>query len=155
MNKIILFAVLAVVTFAIGCGDGGPPLAPVKGKVTFYGKPYAKGIVTFSPVDGGPSATSATDDNGDYELWTSGKKGAVIGKHKVSVTTIIEPPKDSGPPPGATSSDDPGYTAFGNPSDYKKVESAKKEPIPAKFNKDTTLEKEVSSGSNSIDLELK
>ncbi len=104
---------LLVVGFAVtfvGCGgDGGPPLAPVKGKVTLYGKPYTKGIVTFSPEGGGPSATSRTDENGDYELWSAGKKGAAIGKHKVSVTTILEQPTTTAP--ADMKSDDPNYAA--------------------------------------------
>jgi hypothetical protein len=145
-------SVLLVMAAFLGCGDSGPPLASVKGKVTLYGRPYAKGIVTFTPQDGGPTGSSPTDENGDYELWSSGKRGAQIGKHKVSVTTIIDQPKTT--PPAQTSSDDPSYTAFGNPTDYKKVES-KKEPIPAKYNTETELVREVNSGSNTIDLDLK
>jgi hypothetical protein len=153
MKTMKWFALLAIVG-VLGCGDSGPPLSPVKGKVTLYGKPYTKGIVTFTPEGGGPAGASPTDENGDYELWSGGKKGAVIGKHKVSVTTIMES-KKTAPPPGATSSNDPGYSAFGDTSEYKAVEKEKKEPIPAKYNTATELVKEVNSGSNTIDLELK
>ncbi len=149
---------LLVVGFAVtfvGCGgDAGPPLAPVKGKVTLYGKPYTKGIVTFSPEGGGPSATSRTDENGDYELWSAGKKGAAIGKHKVSVTTILEQPTTTAP--SDMKSDDPNYAAqaLGGPASYKAAKTVK-EPIPEKYNKNTELKFEVNSGSNEIIIELK
>jgi len=147
------FMFIFALTVLVGCGDSGPPLAPVKGKVTLYGKPYTKGLVVFTPEGGGPTGSSPTDVNGDYELWSGGKKGATIGKHKISVTTIMEPVKEVAPP-GQTSSDDPGYTAFGGAAEYKKAEETK-EPIPAKFNSKSELSKDVSSGQNTIDLELK
>lgn len=147
---------LLLVAAIVGCGgDSGPPLAPVKGKLTLYGKPYPKAIITFEPKGGGPAATSTTDENGDYELWSAGRKGAVIGSHKVVVTTIIEAPP-AAKSMSETSSDDPAYAAqvLGGPAAYKAVKE-QKEPIPAKFNKNSELVHEVTSGANVINLDLK
>jgi hypothetical protein len=153
MHKICLFLLLALVPLA-GCGPSGPPLAQVSGQVTLYGKPYAKGIVTFTPVDGGPAGISSTDQDGKYELYSSGNKGAVIGKHKVSITTIMEPDKAT-IQPSDLKSDDPRYAELmTNPDPYKKI-AAKKEPIPAKYNSATELSFEVNSGSNKINIEMK
>ena len=153
--KTVILLTFSLLSFAAGCGrDGGPPLAPVNGKVTLYGKPYPNAIVSFTPEGGGPAATSSTDQNGDYELWSAGKKGAAIGKHKVSVTTIKEPVKTTSF--SDVRSDDPRYAAeiaAGGAAAYKVKEE--KEKIPAKFNKDTELSMEVTSGTNKIDLDLK
>jgi hypothetical protein len=67
-----------------GCGQAGPSLNPVTGKVTKGGQPL-KGIsVTFSPVDAGPSSAGLTNDEGKFVLLCqNGKAGAVAGKHKV------------------------------------------------------------------------
>lgn len=149
--------VLFLLAALVGCdGDSGPPLSSVKGKVTLYGKPYAKGIVTFEPKDGGPAASSPTDENGDFELWSAGRKGAVIGQHKVVVTTIVEATTDAAPV-APTSSDDPAYAQQvfgGGPAAYKAVKQFK-EPIPEKYNKSSTLVQEVKSGPNVINLDLK
>ena len=154
--KTLLFCSLCLVTFFVGCGgDSGPPLGTVTGKVTLYGKPYPKAIVTFSPEGGGPAATSTTDENGDYELWSTGKKGAAVGNHLVSVVTISEPVSTA--PVAATSSDDPAYAAqsSGGGAAAYKAKKEEKEKIPAKYNVSSDLKKEVKSGSNKIDLDLK
>ena len=155
MKSSYLLGLLLLVA-VVGCGDSsGPSLYPVKGKLTLYGKPYPKGIVTFTPKEGGPSATSVTDENGDFELWSTGKKGAVMGQHSVSVTTVMEPVKDAGPV-APTSSDDPSYAkqVFGGPASYKAAKE-QKDPIPEKYNKSSVLVNEVKSGSNVINLDLK
>ena len=150
---LVLFLLVAIV----GCGgDSGPRLASVKGKVTFNGKPYAKGIVTFEPKDGGPSATSPTAENGDFELWSAGRKGAVIGQHKVVVTTVVEATTDAAPA-APTSSDDPAYAqqVFGGGNAAYNAAKQIKDPIPEKYNKSSTLVHEVASGPNVINLNLK
>jgi hypothetical protein len=71
----------------IGCGDAGPTLAPVTGKVTKAGQPLAGITVTFSPVAPGPSSGGMTDAEGKYTLvCQNGEPGAVVGKHKVVLT---------------------------------------------------------------------
>ncbi|QDS86441.1 hypothetical protein EC9_06030 [Rosistilla ulvae] len=69
-----------------------------------------------------------SDEQGRYTLsYHADKSGALIGSHKVSVTTPTDAPDPSG---------------------------QAKEPIPAKYNSKTELVVEVAAGSNDIPLEL-
>ena len=78
--------------FLGGCGDKGPKLAPVKGAITYKGKPVPQGSIMFQP-DEGPAATAEIQD-GNFTLKTfKDGDGAVLGKHKV---TVISLPDQSG-----------------------------------------------------------
>lgn len=73
-----------------GCGDG-KDLAPVKGTVTFEGKPVANATVTFSPAEEGPLSIGTTTADGTYELTQTGPErlpGAQVGQHKISISAI-------------------------------------------------------------------
>lgn len=93
-----------LIVLAAGCGQKGPPLTSVKGKVTHGGQPLKGAHVMFTPSQGAPSG-GQTDDNGAYELkYTSGAPGAMPGKHAVRITVPSpEPPPPMGgkpaPPP--------------------------------------------------------
>ena len=121
----LAFAVVA------GCGGGGSPdVGLVTGTVTMDGKPLENAEVVFSPPNGRPSM-ALTDSSGKYELtYIRDTKGAVPGTHKVRITTRPEAVADdySGP-------------AF-------------KEPIPIKYNAETTLTAEVKAGENTFNFEL-
>jgi hypothetical protein len=77
--------------FAVGCG---PSFAPVSGKVTLDDKPLANATVGFYPLDvktgtPAPASSGRTNDKGEYLLevaLTKNKKGALVGKHRVSIT---------------------------------------------------------------------
>ncbi|WP_417386363.1 hypothetical protein [Gimesia sp.] len=117
---------------ATGCGDSGgsdqPDLGTVTGVVTMDGQPLANVTVTFSPENGRPSI-ARTDEAGNYELgYLAETKGAVIGKHTVSIIT----PQENPTPPGQV---------------YK-------DPIPAKYNDQTTLSADVKEGANTFDFQL-
>ncbi len=142
--------VLLLSCTCIGCGPGGPALGTVSGVVTLDGKPVTDGLITFSPEGGGPTATGTTDATGKYELISGDRKGAPVGKHKVTVTTLQ---KAEAVP--EVRSDSPEYAkmAAGGGGDYSK--QPPKEKIPAKYNTATELTQEVKSGSNEINLELK
>ncbi|GAB6164723.1 hypothetical protein JCM19992_07230 [Thermostilla marina] len=129
----------------IGC-NRGPNVGLVEGVVTLDGQPVADAMVTFSPIDGGMSSTGTTDENGHYTLVFPGGKGAVVGRHKVSVRSM--PKSDSSG--AAVSSDDPSY--YGGEQSPNTTETV--ELIPAKYNTNTTLEYEVKKGTNVINLEL-
>lgn len=132
MTRSVLTLSLAVAVM-VGCGGSdGPDLGTVEGKVTLDGNPLAKATVTYSPVDGGRQSFATTDDDGYYSLkHTPSRDGALIGKHKISITT-------------ATS------TTNANGDD---VETPEK--LPAKYNAETELEREVEAGSNEFNFELK
>ncbi len=120
-----LLMLLALITSPlVGCGGGGasdqPELGQVSGTVTMDGQPLPNVTVSFVPETGAPS-NGVTDEAGKYELTYKGtERGAAVGQHKVSITTPTE-----GPPA-------PGY----------------KDPIPAKYNENTTLTATVAAGDN-------
>ena len=87
-----LFA-LAAVTIVVtwGCGGSGGPgggaaLLPVKGKVTYKGKPLTSGTVKFE-IDGyGRPATGKLQSDGSFALGTLKEgDGAMPGEHQVTV----------------------------------------------------------------------
>lgn len=60
---------------------------PVKGTVTYKGKPLSSGEVVFEPDSGGREAHGAIGADGTFELTTYNKgDGAVPGTHRVAVT---------------------------------------------------------------------
>jgi hypothetical protein len=114
-----------------GCGPSSPeapPLGTVKGKVTVDGKPAAGLGIVFMP-ETGRSSTALTDKNGLYTLsFDDTHKGAVVGKHKVRITRDPENDMAEGRPP--------------------------QPQLPPHYNVETTLEKEVVTGENTLDFEL-
>lgn len=138
--------------FLVGCGSGGPELGEVSGQVTMDDQPVPNAVVTFTPVDGGRPSTGATDENGNYTLAFGKQPGALVGTHKVSVTSMSTAGETMDP---NMSSDSDAYAKQamgGSASDYDNA--TVEESIPAKYNTETILEYEVESGSNTINIEL-
>lgn len=81
---------LGVLAVLVGCGESGPPVAPVEGVVTYGGKPVAYANVMFFPqsVPGGMTGFAQTDAAGKFSSVLTGgtRAGAVIGAHFVTVT---------------------------------------------------------------------
>lgn len=80
---------------AVGCGGGSdlPELGTVAGLLTDGGKPVAGATVEFYPEKGSPSF-GTTGPDGRFEMsYGSGLPGAVVGQHKVRVTTPVAPRK--------------------------------------------------------------
>lgn len=73
-----------------GCGgDTRPKTVPVKGTVTFRGKPLANARVTFYGAKAPMPAVGDTNENGEFELSMYGKgDGALAGENKVTVTML-------------------------------------------------------------------
>ena len=98
---------LAALVLAAGCGDSGPKVVPVRGKVTYNGNPVTRGTVTFTPAAGGAPATGEIGSDGTFSMTTfrSGD-GAVPGKHKVFIVAMAEPtdqlPESRSPTPPPT-----------------------------------------------------
>lgn len=132
VRGLLLFAVLMC-----GCGSGSdrPELQPVEGTVTLDGKPVNGATVLFQPANGRPSK-GVTDESGQYELiYRPGVEGAVLGTHKVSISTYREARPDA---------EDPA------------LQAEQKETIPAQYNVNTTLTAEVKAdNSDPINFDLK
>ncbi len=93
---------VALLAFVSGCGGGGPELVPVSGTITVNGEPLANATIIFQPLGQEmPDVQSGgqTDAEGRFELveTQSRRPGAVIGKHKVTITPplkVVDDPAD-------------------------------------------------------------
>jgi hypothetical protein len=136
-----------------GCGESGPPMGTVTGTVTLDDKPMPNLMVVFVPKAGGQTSTATTNSEGKYELLGANSKGALVGLHTVSITTVREAAAP-GPDFSNIPSDSADYAKQGDPSQYAKA-AQWKELIPEKYNAKTELVEEVKAGANTIDLILK
>ena len=122
------FAVLVTLAAVVGCGNGSTSLgSSVTGTVTVNGSP-APAVLEISfqpPVDGAPSFGS-TNSEGKYELQrTPRTKGATPGENLVSVAFPMNEDEEA-------------------PADIKILKTFQ----------DGTYKVNVSSGQNTIDLEI-
>lgn len=77
-----------VLASVVGCG--GRP-ASVAGVVTMAGSPLENGVVTFTPVKGGPSAYGTITAGGNYELKIGAGAGLELGDYNVTVAANATP----------------------------------------------------------------
>ncbi len=123
-------AVLATAIFA-GCGRGGPAEAKVSGSIKFDGKPLETGTITFIPSDG-KGATAGTEiKEGRYSLRVP------PGPKRVEVRS----PKSKPAPPA-------------KPQAGPQSPPPPEESIPAVYNSQSTISKEVKMPETKIDLDL-
>lgn len=120
-------ALVALLT--VGCGGSELPLGQVEGTVLLDGQPLPNAIVEFQPAgpqgNGRPSI-GETGPDGKYKLRFSKERwGAVVGKHKVLITTF--------------SSDGEGNF---------------QERVPAVYNTGSTLQRDVDREANWLDFDL-
>ena len=146
-KRSFLFATVATCLLClIGCNTGDSNVGSVTGTLTVDGEAIADALVTFMPTTGRASA-GFTDENGFYELkYVARQNGAVVGEHKVYITSEHEP--------------DPDYSLDEEAEPKKKKKKKKKkvlkEKLPAKYSdrEKTKLTATVKSGSNTIDFDL-
>src|SRR5262245_65252443 len=82
-----LTLILVAFGWLVGCGPGGVPLGHVSGHITKNGKPEPGITVKFEPESGGRQSLGLSDASGAYELIFTERKGALLGKHRVTVET--------------------------------------------------------------------
>lgn len=97
-----------VVVIGMGCG-GSKAFVPVSGTVTLNRKALPHATVLFQPfgepgsIVAGEGSTGRTNEKGEFTLTSStGKRGALVGKHAVSITAL-DPQvgdRDTRPPRG-------------------------------------------------------
>jgi hypothetical protein len=123
-------SLLGLLVVAAGCGDN---FAPVSGRITLAKKPLPNAKVVFQPAstekDPGPGSIGTTDADGRYtlQLMTGKGNGALIGKHKVSITAYNEVAEEGKPA---------HLKGFGTPL------------VGPEYNTETKLTFEVSRGGN-------
>src|SRR5262245_1891984 len=92
----------------LSAGCAGSKVAPVSGRVTLDGKPLAHATVVFQPDSAdknpGPGSSGVTDKDGRYTLrvMTTNAAGALVGKHKVTVTAYEGDAEGESSAPSAT-----------------------------------------------------
>jgi len=106
-DRFVAFAALMLEAALVGCG--GPNVAPVSGRVTLNGQPLAGAHVTFQPVSPGPNirpevagSAGRTDAAGRYtlRLVEPDRPGALVGEHRVAISTAAGPDSDGVAPKG-------------------------------------------------------
>ena len=94
MRKLYSLSMALLLLGLTSCGDSGPKLYPVSGKVDYNGQNIKGGAVTFIPMEGSESKYNASgeiQEDGSFTLSTyidrdNNREGAPAGKYKVTVT---------------------------------------------------------------------
>jgi hypothetical protein len=131
-RRICLTLLLTASGIMAGCSGSRDelPREPVSGAVTMDGQPLADGVIQFSPAAGSgavPTSATALIEKGEFSIPRA--DGLVPGKYKVSISGIPVPRE----------------TRTKSNLGKKKVAPIK-EPVPAKYNTQTTLTEEIKPG---------
>jgi hypothetical protein len=134
MRTTILLLVLLPLLTAFGCG-GPDNRAEVSGTVRLNGQPVASGSISFVPTDGntGPSSGGVIAD-GKYSVPQA--KGVAVGKNRVSILSTVKTGRKI------------NIGRDGLEDEWLQV-------VPAKYNDQSELVRDVKSGSNQLDFDLK
>tara|TARA_R110002095_G_C4239429_1_gene238804 strand:- start:1750 stop:2250 length:501 start_codon:yes stop_codon:yes gene_type:complete len=125
----VSFALMLMAIWSCSNGSGTPPLGQVDGIVTLDGKPLPAAFIEFIPSQGRVS-WATTDSTGAYHLdYTNSKPGALLGEHKVKISTYVMPSPDS-------------------------PNSGKPELVPPQYNCKTTLVADVTEETNIFNFDL-
>lgn len=82
---------IALLLWSGGCGNDNPETIPVRGRVTWGGKPLSGGTIIFLPAENvgkptGHIATGRIQSDGSYEMGTfSNRDGVVPGSYQVAI----------------------------------------------------------------------
>ena len=130
-----LMAVACLALAVAGCGPSGPERVVVSGKVTYRGVPLKTGEIRFIPIKGteGPMWGALIAD-GQYTA--DGKGGVPVGTHRVEIL--------------ATSVREMGEGGRGFDGPPKPGMNRTPRKLPAKYNRQSTLEITIEPGSGSI-----
>jgi len=96
--------IAGLLTALVGCGESGPKLEPVSGKVLKDGKAMTNVSVSLVPEASGVAAIGSADSSGTIVVKTNGRSGAMQGRYKIGVTEPTRPMtpeslKSGSPPP--------------------------------------------------------
>jgi hypothetical protein len=101
MNRLLISSISAAwgVLLLTGCGGGdGPEIYPIRGEVTYNGKPVGQGIVTYTPATPGVgrAANGPLKADGTFVMTTFKRDdGVVRGTYNIIIHSYEE---DSGAP---------------------------------------------------------
>ena len=134
MNVVRTFIVGAfALLFLAGCG---PRAATIKGTATFDGIPIEEGSISFLPEPGTESRkASAAILQGAFEV--PAERGPMPGKFRIEISWVKKTGKK-------IASADPGM-----PDVDERIEA-----IPARYNTESTLVREITPGDNKLEFAL-
>lgn len=143
-------AIAGLFASCLGCGQSGPNMGQVTGRVTVDGNIVAEGTVQFWPENGRPSRGTIKD--GIYELTTfEPNDGALAGDHRVTIKAT----KLSGAAPTMDST--AAEIAHFSQRDVKKIRASRVLwVVPEKYSDvgTSTLAATVKPGSNEINFDI-
>lgn len=93
LNLARTLGLLLLVVGIAGCGEKGQRLSPVSGKVTFQGKPVAKGTIRFSSPQAAVDILANLQSDGTYNVRMARGAGLPEGTYKAAIV----PPQASAP----------------------------------------------------------
>jgi hypothetical protein len=156
--------IAAIICFALpGCSSHSnrPETAPVRGRVTYQGKPVTGASVEFLCPGAPRPAEGTTDESGNYQLTTfEPNDGAVIGTHVVTVVKYSSVPEQSAEavkkPMDREARDRAIEEAVKQTVQVIKKAEKSRSSLPSKYanRKTSDLHKKVVAGDNVIDIEL-
>ena len=144
----------ACLACALLSGCGGPKVAPVRGRVTYAGKPVPGGKILFYP-ESGRMAIGEIGADGTYTLttFTSGD-GALVGAHRVAIeSTRVGPGSMQAP---TSIEEEIELSKKGAPGGKVLVAGTVKWLVPQKYSLPETsdLTATVGSGPNEINFDI-
>ena len=131
---LILFLILT-----IGCESyEGPRRGAVRGKVTLGGEPIKEGTIVFTPTGGTKgSVAGGTIEDGQYAI--DEPSGPVVGLNLISISAMKKTGRKFQEPP---------------PSPPGTLTDETVEAVPARYNANSELTRDIASGKNTFDFEL-
>lgn len=126
-----LLLALPGLAIVAGCGDSGPPMGTVTGKVTVDGQPSPDGTIAFVPLDGMSPTAGGKIEGGAY----SAKVPLGPSRVEIRVSKVVGQRKAYNTP------DSPTLPVM-------------EEMLPGKYNDYSELEFDVQKGTNERNFEL-
>ncbi|RCS52751.1 carboxypeptidase regulatory-like domain-containing protein [Bremerella cremea] len=85
-KTLLAITLLSVISLA-GCGgESGQEMGQVSGTITKGGAPLVGASLEFYPEGDGAASYGKSDEQGNFTLrYSTGKPGAIVGEHKVTV----------------------------------------------------------------------
>jgi len=122
----------------VGCGEAPPKRVAITGTVKLDGKPVESGSITFIPEPDSPNPSAGGEIKGGEYILTA-DAGPSSGKYRVEIRWSRPTGKK---------------VPVGSPSPPGTMMDEVKEAIPAKYNTQSTLEREISADENTVDFDL-
>jgi hypothetical protein len=158
----ILRLFIAATSLLVGCSGRSerPTTVPVRGRLTYQGKPVAGATVAFLAPGAPRIAVGKTDDNGEFRLMTfTPDDGAIVGTHIVTVrksSTQAATPAE-GREASGDGAVDPATIEWAMKQSAEAMVKAKTVPsLPAKYadRKTSELRRDVVEGENYFEINL-